>query len=81
MCVLPACCHLDLDRTADLVGGGYVHLATKAEMAKIFTDGERGAEPPIGQMFGMQTIMDEQLREEWERPCHPRVARIALGTE
>ena len=32
-------------------------------MESLFPDCELGAEPPVGTMFGMKTIMDEQLRD------------------
>ena len=64
MCVLPACCHLDLDRVADLLGCKGIRMATEAEMSELFPDCELGAEPPIGAMFGLQTIMDERLAED-----------------
>ncbi len=64
MCVLPACCHLDLDVVAEVLGEPEVHLATEAEIGQVFPDCELGAEPPIGVMFGLQTIMDERLRQD-----------------
>ena len=64
MCVLPACAHLSLDRVADLLNAKNVRLATEAEMAELFPGCELGAEPPVGAIFGLQTIMDEQLRED-----------------
>ena len=33
-------------------------------MAELFPDCELGAEPPIGAMFGMRTIMDTSLRDD-----------------
>jgi Ala-tRNA(Pro) deacylase len=62
MCVLPAPKHLDLKRVGDVLHDADVRLATEAEMAKLFPDCELGAEPPVGTMFGMKTIMDESLK-------------------
>lgn len=64
MCVLPAPKHVDLKRVADVLGEREVHLATESEMAGIFDDCELGAEPPIGALHGLKTIMDRQLEEE-----------------
>ncbi len=64
MCVLPACSRLDLARVAELLDRSDVRLATEAEMATLFPDCELGAEPPIGNLFGMQTIEDEDLHHE-----------------
>jgi Ala-tRNA(Pro) deacylase len=64
MCVLPAPKHLDLDRVAEVLKDTAVRLATEAEMADRFQDCELGAEPPLGSMFDMKTIMDAQLKED-----------------
>lgn len=63
MCVLPACCHLDLNRVGALLGQD-VRLATEKEMTGLFPDCELGAEPPMGPLFGMPTIADEALLED-----------------
>ncbi len=66
MCVVPAPKHLDLERAAYVLRESHARLATEAEMAELFPDCELGAEPPVGAMFGMRTVMDEQLIEdEW----------------
>lgn len=64
MCVLSAPRHLDLERAAKALNEPVVRLATEAEMAEFFVDCELGAEPPVGALFGLKTIMDEQLRED-----------------
>lgn len=97
MCVLSACDHLDLTCVADVLNEDEVRLAAEQEMEKLFPGCEVGAEPPVGVLFGLRTIMDERLhndeflvmqagrhteaiqvrRDDWERLCEPRVARIA----
>ena len=64
MCVLSAPQHLDLRLAAEALGESKVQLATEAEMAEVFKDCELGAEPPVGSMFGLKTVMDETLRED-----------------
>ena len=64
MCVLAAPQHLDLVRTAHVLHEPYARLATEAEMADLFPDCELGAEPPVGALFGMKTVMDKQLIED-----------------
>ncbi len=64
MCVLPAPKHLDLRRAAKVLHETTVRLATESEMADLFPDCELGAEPPVGSMFGMKTVMDDQLEED-----------------
>lgn len=62
MCVIPAPKHLDLHRAAKVLGEPEARLATESEMAAIFQDCELGAEPPIGALYGLRTVIDEQLR-------------------
>ena len=64
MCVLPAPKHLDLKRVGAVLGDDGVRMATEPEMAELFPDCELGAEPPIGAMFEMQTVMDRSLKED-----------------
>lgn len=64
MCVVPAPRHVDPQRVADALGDQGVRLATEAEMSQLFPDCELGAEPPIGALFGLPTIMDARLRED-----------------
>lgn len=63
MCVLPAPRHLDLQAAAEVLQEE-VRLATEAEMASLFPDCDLGAQPPIGPMFKLKTIMDAGLRED-----------------
>lgn len=37
------------------------HLATEAELAKLFNDCEAGAAPPLGIAYGIETFLDEAL--------------------
>jgi len=64
MCVLSAPDHLDLKLLAEVLQDPNVRLATETEMARLFPDCELGAEPPVGALFGMKTIMDARLRED-----------------
>jgi Ala-tRNA(Pro) deacylase len=38
-----------------------LHLATEDELAKLFSDCEAGAVPPIGPAYGVETFLDEAL--------------------
>jgi Ala-tRNA(Pro) deacylase len=82
MCVLPACCKVDLDMLREQLGVGEVHLATEKEMAKLFPDCELGAEPPFGDMFDMDTLMDKGLGKDGYVVCqagtHEQAVRINL---
>ena len=64
MFVLPAPKQLDLRRAAEILKEKNVRLATESEMADLFPDCELGAEPPVGALFDMKTVMDARLRED-----------------
>jgi Ala-tRNA(Pro) deacylase len=64
MCVLPAPKHLDLLRAAEALHESQVRLATESEMAQLFPDCELGAEPPVGTLFGLPTVMDRELKDD-----------------
>jgi Ala-tRNA(Pro) deacylase len=64
MCVLPAPRRVDLKRVADALNEKQVRLADETEMSKLFSGCELGAEPPLGAMFGLRTIMDERLKQD-----------------
>ncbi|RIK65179.1 MAG: hypothetical protein DCC65_12675 [Planctomycetota bacterium] len=62
MCVVAAPDQVDLNKVARLLGEESVRLATEDEMKSLFPDCELGAEPPVGNLFGIRTIMDHRLR-------------------
>lgn len=61
MCVLPACCKVDLEVLGKQLGADRAVLADESEMAKLFPECELGAEPPFGNMFGVTTLMDQSM--------------------
>src|SRR5256712_12486022 len=50
LAVLPAACHVNLDRLGQLLGNP-VRLATEQEFSDLFPDCELGAMPPFGQLY------------------------------
>lgn len=64
MCVLPACCKIDMDALKSQVNAEDVELVDEKEMAKLFPDCQLGAEPPIGGIYGLTTIIDKSLEED-----------------
>ncbi|MGE0482152.1 MAG: aminoacyl-tRNA deacylase [Phycisphaerae bacterium] len=81
MCVLPAPYRVDLERVAAILGESVVRLANETELSRLFPGCELGAEPPLGHLFGMRTIMDESLRHEdfiiMQAGLHTESVRIA----
>lgn len=63
--VLPASCHVSLDKFGALVGKA-VRLATEPELASLFPDCELGAMPPFGQLYHLPVYMDEALAADEE---------------
>jgi Ala-tRNA(Pro) deacylase len=58
MAVVPATEHVDLGALHRRLGRE-IGLATEAEVAKLFADCEPGAVPPLGKVYGIDTILDE----------------------
>jgi Ala-tRNA(Pro) deacylase len=61
MCALPASYKVDLSELREQLQCDEVQLADEAALREIFSDCELGAEPPIGRLYGMPTLMDESL--------------------
>jgi len=82
MCVLPACCKVDFDALKKQLGVRRLDLITEGEMAKLFPDCELGAEPPLGTLYGLMTIMDLSLNEDdyivFQGGTHEQAVRMAL---
>jgi len=62
MAVVPAHQHVRIREVNKLLGRK-LGLATEQELIPLFTDCEEGAIPPVGQAFGMKTIVDDCLGE------------------
>lgn len=66
MCVLPASCKLDMKKVAKALKAKRVRLSDESEMAELFPDVEVGAEPPFGNLYSLQTFVDENLARDEE---------------
>lgn len=64
LCVLPACCKIDMDALKKYLKAHKIELADEEELAKLFGDCALGAEPPFGHLYGVKTLLDETLNEE-----------------
>ena len=65
MAVVPADCKVrvhDLDRQLHR----HLRLATEEELARLFDDCERGAVPPLGVAYGMETVVDDRVESAAE---------------
>jgi Ala-tRNA(Pro) deacylase len=61
MCALPASHRVDLRELREQLRANDVILADEQSLERLFPECELGAEPPIGTLFGMPTLMDESL--------------------
>jgi len=61
MCVLPASYRVDLSALRAQLEADEVQLVDEGKLSELFPDCELGAEPPIGRLYDMPTIMDESL--------------------
>ena len=83
LAVLPASCKVDL---------GELHrqtkrpltLATEAELEALFGDCERGAVPPFGSVYELETIVDDSLAEQsdiyFEAGDHEQLIHVSAET-
>ena len=61
LCALPASYRVDLDALRRELGAQDMRLVDEQTLQDVFEDCDRGAEPPIGALFGIPTIMDDSL--------------------
>ena len=61
MCALPASHRVDLAELREQLRCDEISLADEQMLGQLFPDCKLGAEPPIGKLFGMPTLMDESL--------------------
>lgn len=64
LCVLSACCKIDMDTLKKYLKADKIELADEEELAKLFGDCALGAEPPFGHLYGVKTLLDETLSKE-----------------
>src|SRR5438093_4082001 len=57
LCALPASYFVDISELRQQLGARDVELADEPTLQELFPDCELGAEPPIGRLFGLETLM------------------------
>jgi Ala-tRNA(Pro) deacylase len=65
MVVLPASHTIDFDRLSQVLGAR-AELAQEREFRDLFPGCETGAEPPFGNLFGLETFVDTALTKDDE---------------
>ena len=64
MCVLAAPHKVDMKALKKQLGAKSVELAQENEIGNLFPDCELGAEPPFGNLYDLQTVMDKSLEAD-----------------
>lgn len=64
LCVLPADRKIDLYAVQKHLEAKNVRLASEHEMEYLFGDSELGAEPPLGNLYDLPTLMDKKLAKD-----------------
>lgn len=83
MCVLAAPDKVVFDKLRDYLGTDDVTLALEDETREIFADCEEGAEPPLGRLYGLRTIMDSSLEDDdhiiFQAGTHDKAVRMTMS--
>lgn len=61
MAVLPASRKVDFDKLKYVLNGKDLRLASEDEFKRLFPDCEPGAEPPFGNLYNVDTVVDKAL--------------------
>jgi len=83
MAVLPASLIIDLDLLQRATGASQLTIATEGEFREVFPECETGAMPPFGNLYQMNTFVDQRLREDEEiafNACsHTELIKMSFG--
>lgn len=66
LAILPAPFKVDLARLKQVLNAREVRLAQESEFGSLFPGCDRGAMPPFGNLYGLQTYVDESLTHDKE---------------
>jgi len=59
--VLPAACKVSTEHLRKVLGTADVSLAREAEFVPLFPDCDAGAMPPFGNLYGLETLVDQEV--------------------
>ncbi len=83
LAVVPADSHVDLARVHHLTNRR-LGLATEYELATLFEDCDLGAIPPLGALYGLETLVDDTLAEQpdvyFEAGDHEQLIHVTAET-
>lgn len=64
MTVLPANMRIDFGKLREALNERDVRLAREEDFKTLFPDCETGAEPPFGNLYGIETLVDRSLADD-----------------
>ncbi len=83
MCVLPADAKIDLETLKGQLDAKSLELADEEDFARLFPDCEVGAEPPFGNLFNLDTVMDKSLEKDdhilFRAGSHTKALRVNMA--
>lgn len=83
LCALPAPYKIDLNELKSQLECDRLRLADENCLAELFPDCQLGAEPPIGRMYGLPTLIDESLlqgdRVTFQAGSHDAAVTMSLA--
>lgn len=81
MAVLPANYHVDVEALKKATGAKSLTIATEQEFKDVFPECEIGAMPPFGNLYGVETFVDESLSKSkdivFNAGTHTELIRIS----
>jgi Ala-tRNA(Pro) deacylase len=83
LAVIPATHHIDFEDLAQLTGRN-LFLISEEELQQAFADCETGAVPPLGNPYGIETLVDASLFEQpdlyLETGDHGKLLHVSVDT-
>ena len=64
LCVLPASAQINFDLLRTMIPAKLIELADESEFRDVFPGCELGAMPPVGQLYGLRTFVEQSLASE-----------------
>lgn len=61
LAVLPAACKVSTEHLRKMLATAEVSLAKENEFVRLFPDCEAGAMPPFGNLYGLETLVDQEV--------------------
>lgn len=80
MCILTSNHRINFHKLKKITAAKEAHLATEEEINGLFPECEVGAEPPLGELFGLEVFVDREVSEndeiDFNAGTHTETVRI-----